>query len=160
MQNAARRVSTVRDISVAIVSQQKLFLDYGALAMNPLGLREVADAVGVVPPSRLARAHPTPHRVFRTAVLLLPEARPMQAPATSERNPSLWSDALAPELCQQGFGIARRTVTKYRQGLNIDPVQRGAVPADASGKQSPPAWLAGWLSSLSSSTSGRPAPTA
>lgn len=55
--SAARRVSTVRDISVAIVSQQKLFLDYGALAMNPLGLREVADAVGVVPPSRLARAH-------------------------------------------------------------------------------------------------------
>ncbi|MDB5827009.1 MAG: polymerase, sigma 54 subunit, RpoN, partial [Variovorax sp.] len=27
-------------------------------------------------------------------------------------------------LAQQGFSIARRTVTKYRQGLGVDPVER------------------------------------
>ena len=43
----------------------------------------------------------------------------------AERADAPWSDAaLARELAQQGFRIARRTVTKYRQGLNIDPVER------------------------------------
>ena len=36
-----------------------------------------------------------------------------------------WSDAaLTHELGQQGFRIARRTVTKYRQGLDIPAVER------------------------------------
>ncbi|WP_332875168.1 hypothetical protein [Variovorax sp. IB41] len=30
--------------------------------------------------------------------------------------------ALARQLAQQGFRIARRTITKYRQALDIDPV--------------------------------------
>ena len=34
------------DIAVAIVASQKLYLEFGALAMKSLGLREVADAVG------------------------------------------------------------------------------------------------------------------
>jgi RNA polymerase sigma-54 factor len=32
--------------------------------------------------------------------------------------------ALARLLAQQGFHIARRTITKYRQMLDIDPVER------------------------------------
>ncbi|HSU21303.1 MAG TPA: hypothetical protein VLK60_05360, partial [Variovorax sp.] len=43
----------------------------------------------------------------------------------AERPHTPLSDAaLARELAQQGFLIARRTVTKYRQGLNIEPVER------------------------------------
>jgi RNA polymerase sigma-54 factor len=143
VQNAAQRVSTVLDVAVAIVARQKLFLEYGALAMKPLGLREVADAVGVHPSTVSRAVHhkylATPHGVFELHHFFSRgmahagggASAPVAVQAlireliTSERDDSPWSDAaLARELSQQGFRIARRTVTKYRQGLNIDPVER------------------------------------
>ena len=139
--NVAQRMSTILDVASAIVARQKLFLEYGALAMKPLGLREIADAVGVHP-STVSRAVnnkylATPCGIFelkyffsrgldhtgggasaptavKELIRELIEAEPPEAPL---------SDAeLARQLAQQGFRIARRTVTKYRQGLRLDPV--------------------------------------
>jgi len=143
VQNATQRVSTILDIATAIVARQKLFLDHGHLAMKPLGLREVADAVGVHPSTVSRAVHhkylATPHGVFElhhffsrgmahasggasAPVALQALIRELIA---SERADAPWSDAaLARELAQQGFRIARRTVTKYRQGMSIDAVER------------------------------------
>lgn len=143
VQNASQRVSTILDIATVIVARQKLFLEYGPLAMKPLGLRDIADAVGVHPSTVSRAVHhkylATPHGVFElhhffsrgmahsgggtsapvALQALIRELIESEAPA------SPWSDAaLARELAQQGFRIARRTVTKYRQGLNIDAVER------------------------------------
>ncbi len=141
--NVAQRMSTILEVASAIVARQKLFLEYGALAMKPLGLREIADAVGVHP-STVSRAVnnkylATPCGIFelkyffsrgldqvgggasaptavKELIRELIEAEPPEAPL---------SDAeLARQLAQQGFRIARRTVTKYRQGLKLDPVDR------------------------------------
>lgn len=141
--NAAQRVSTIHAIASAIVARQRLFLEYGHLAMKPLGLREVADAVGVHPSTVSRAVHhkylATPHGVFELHHFfsrgMAHRSGGASAPAAlqalirelieAERPHTPLSDAaLARELAQQGFLIARRTVTKYRQGLNIEPVER------------------------------------
>jgi RNA polymerase sigma-54 factor len=143
VQNAAQRVSTILDVATAIVERQTLFLDHGPLAMKPLGLREIADALGVHPSTVSRAVHDkylaTPHGVFELHHFF---SRGMahtgggaSAPVAlqalirelidAERPHTPLSDAaLARELTQQGFLIARRTVTKYRQGLNIEAVER------------------------------------
>ena len=143
LQNASQRMSTILGIATAIVAKQTLFLEHGHLAMKPLGLREIADTVGVHPSTVSRAVHQkylaTPHGVIelhrffsrgmehagggasapvalQTLVRELIASEPVHAP---------WSDAeLTRELCQQGFKIARRTVTKYRQGLGIAAVDR------------------------------------
>lgn len=146
VQNATQRGSTILEIASVIVSRQKLFLDYGHMAMKPLGLREVADAVGVHPSTVSRAVHhkylATPHGVFELHHFF---SRGMEhtgggssAPVAlqtlirelidAEQPSAPWSDAaLARELAQQGFRIARRTVTKYRQGMNIDSFERRRV---------------------------------
>lgn len=149
VQNAAQRVSTVLEIAVAIVARQKLFLEYGELAMKPLGLREVADEVGVHPSTVSRAVHhkylATPHGVFELHHFfsrgMVHAGGGASAPVAlqalirdlidSERSDTPWSDAaLARELSQQGFRIARRTVTKYRQGLAIESVERRRSASD------------------------------
>ncbi|MBB1600460.1 RNA polymerase sigma-54 factor [Variovorax sp. UMC13] len=147
VQNATQRVSTILDIANAIVARQKLFLEYGHLAMKPLGLREVAEEVGVHPSTVSRAVHhkylATPHGVFELHHFfsrgMVHVGGGASAPVAlqalirelieAERPGAPWSDAdLARELARQGFRIARRTVTKYRQGLNIDPVERRRAP--------------------------------
>jgi RNA polymerase sigma-54 factor len=143
VQNAAQRVSTILEIATAIVARQTLFLEYGHLAMKPLGLREIADAVGVHASTVSRAVHhkylDTPHGVFELHHFfsrgMAHTSGGASAPAAlqalireligAERAHTPLSDAaLARELAQQGFLIARRTVTKYRQGLNIEAVER------------------------------------
>ncbi|MGK6308306.1 RNA polymerase factor sigma-54 [Variovorax sp. DT-64] len=146
VQNVGQRVSTIRDVAQAIVTKQKLFFDYGPLAMKPLGLREIADAVGVHPSTVSRAVHhkymATPAGVFELRYFF---SRGMQhahrgasAPTAlrqlvgeliaAEPSGAPLSDAeLARRLTDQGFRIARRTVTKYRQALRIDPVELRAA---------------------------------
>jgi RNA polymerase sigma-54 factor len=141
--NAAQRAATILGVARAIVARQSLFLEHGALAMKPLGLREIADEVGVHPSTVSRTVHDkyiaTPCGVFEMQHFfsrgLTHAAGGASAPVAlqelireligAEPRVSPLSDAaLARQLAQQGFRIARRTVTKYRQGLNIEPVER------------------------------------
>jgi len=47
LRNVVQRFGTIVDVANAIVRRQHHFLEYGAMAMKPLGLREIADEVGV-----------------------------------------------------------------------------------------------------------------
>lgn len=143
VQNANQRVATILGIASAIVARQKLFLEHGHLAMKPLGLREIADAVGVHPSTVSRAVHQkylaTPHGVVELHRFFsrgmahagggasAPVALQTLIRTLIDTEPTVarWSDAaLTKELGEQGFRIARRTVTKYRQNLNIPAVER------------------------------------
>jgi RNA polymerase sigma-54 factor len=143
LRNVEQRFSTILDVTEAIVRRQKHFLEFGAMAMKPLGLREIAEELGLHE-STVSRVTnnkymATPLGVFElkyffsramstasggacsgTAIRGLVQdmiaAEPPGAPL---------SDAeIARRLARQGLVVARRTVTKYRQLLRIDAVDR------------------------------------
>jgi RNA polymerase sigma-54 factor len=143
VRNVEQRFSTILDVSQAIVRRQKHFFDFGSMAMKPLGLREIADELEMHE-STVSRVTnnkfiATPLGVFelkhffsramvtasgsacsgtaiRGLIQDMIEAEVAHAPL---------SDAeIARQLARQGLTVARRTVTKYRQLLRIESVER------------------------------------
>lgn len=143
VRNVEQRFSTIQDVAQAIVKRQRHFLEFGPMAMKPLGLREIADEIGVHE-STVSRVTnnkymATPRGVFelkhffsramarangrgcsgtaiRGLIQDMLEAEPADRPL---------SDAeITRQLAQQGLVVARRTVTKYRQMLRIEAVGR------------------------------------
>ncbi|SDH42842.1 RNA polymerase factor sigma-54 [Variovorax sp. OV700] len=154
----SQRASTILAVARAIVARQKMFFEHGPLAMKPLGLREIADEVGVHPSTVSRTVHnkymATPSGVFELQHFfsrgLDHAAGGASAPmalqglireliAVEKPLAPLSDAALARQLAQQGFRIARRTVTKYRQGMNIDPFERRRAQG---GEPGAPAWPA------------------
>ena len=143
VKNVEQRFSTILDVAEAIVRRQKFFFEYGAMAMKPLGLKEIAEEVGIHE-STVSRVTnnkymATPVGVFElkhffsramvsangsacsgTAIRGL-----LQDMIESESPDAPMSDAeITRQLSQQGLVVARRTVTKYRQMLKIEAVDR------------------------------------
>lgn len=143
IRNIEQRFATILSVSQAIVKRQKHFFEYGALAMKPLGLKEIADEVGLHE-STVSRVTnnkymATPLGVFELKYFFsraMHTANGGACSATAIRglikdmieseNPTEpLSDAeIARQLAQQGLVVARRTVTKYRQLLKIEAVER------------------------------------
>ena len=143
LRNVEQRFATILDVANAIVKRQRNFLDYGAMAMKPLGLREIADEVGIHE-STVSRVTnnkymATPSGVFELKYFFSRAMISSNGSACSgtairglikdiieaESPDSPLSDAeLTRQLAQQGLVVARRTVTKYRQMLKIDAVER------------------------------------
>ena len=143
VRNVGQRLATIADVAQAIVERQRNFLDYGAMAMRPLGLAEIAQAVGLHE-STVSRVTnnkymATPSGVFELKYFFsreLPTSSGSSCSATAIRG--LIGDLIAAEspreplndaeiarqLAVQGLVIARRTVTKYRQLLRIEPAER------------------------------------
>ncbi len=143
VRNVEQRFATILAVARAILQRQHRFLALGPMAMRPLALREIADAVGVHE-STVSRVTnnkfmATPCGVFElkyffsrslatasggacspTAIRTL--IRELIA-AEAAREP-LSDVALAQMLARQGLQVARRTVTKYRQQMKIAPAQR------------------------------------
>ena len=141
--NVEQRFATILSVAQAIVKRQRHFLDYGPMAMKPLGLREIADEVGLHE-STVSRVTnnkymSTPLGIFELKYFF---SRAMIATGggefsgtairglikdmiAAERSIAPLSDAeIARMLAKQGLVVARRTVTKYRQLLGIEPVDR------------------------------------
>ena len=143
LRNVEQRFSTILDVATAIVKRQGSFLDYGAMAMKPLGLREVADEVGIHE-STVSRVTnnkymATPVGVFElkyffSRAMVSASGRACSGTAIRELIKDIIRDEAAEQplsdvditrqLAQQGLVVARRTVTKYRQLLKIDAVDR------------------------------------
>ncbi|MDR7268636.1 RNA polymerase sigma-54 factor [Pelomonas saccharophila] len=143
LRNVEQRFSTILDVAEAIVRRQHNFLDYGAMAMKPLGLKEIADEVGIHE-STVSRVTNNKYMATPVGVLELKyffsramiSANGSACSGTAIRglikdiieaeSPDLpLSDAeITRQLAQQGLVVARRTVTKYRQMLKIEAVDR------------------------------------
>lgn len=138
-----QRFTTILSVARAILQRQHRFLTYGPMAMRPLVLREIADAVGAHE-STISRVTnnkymATPAGVFELKHFFsrgLATARGGACSPTAIRGlireliaaesplQPLSDVALAALLARQGLPVARRTVTKYRQQLKIAPAPR------------------------------------
>ncbi|HEY0883717.1 MAG TPA: RNA polymerase factor sigma-54 [Ramlibacter sp.] len=143
VRNVEQRFSTILSVARAILKRQQHFLAYGAMAMKPLALREIAEEVGVHE-STVSRVTnnkfmATPCGVFELkyffsrglATASGGECSPtairgliQEMIATETAGQPLSDVEIARELSRQGLQVARRTVTKYRQSLRIEPVER------------------------------------
>lgn len=143
VRNVEQRFTTILAVARAILQRQHRFLAYGPMAMKPLALREIAQAVGVHE-STVSRVTnnkfmATPSGVFELKYFFsrgLATASGTACSPTAVRGlirdliaaeapgQPLSDVALARTLAQQGLQVARRTVTKYRQQLRIEPAER------------------------------------
>lgn len=153
VKNVEQRFSTILQVAEAILARQHHFLEYGPMAMKPLGLKEIADELGLHE-STVSRVTnnkymATPAGVFELKYFFSRQMATAGGGACSatairgviqgmidEENPAdPLSDAqIARMLVRQGLKVARRTVTKYRQLLKVPPVdRRRRIPALAAG---------------------------
>ena len=140
IKNVQQRFDTILRVSQAIVDRQKQFFEHGEVAMRPLVLREIADAVELHE-STISRVTTqkymmTPRGLYElkyffgshvstdsggacssTAIRALIK----QLVAAESTKKPLSDGQLAGVLGQQGIVVARRTVAKYRESLQIPP---------------------------------------
>lgn len=140
IKNIQQRFSTILRVSQAIVDRQRNFLEYGEVAMRPLVLREIADELGLHE-STISRVTTnkfmlTPRGIFELKYFfgssVSTEAggtcsataiRALIKKMVDEEDPKKpYSDNQITDLLQkQGIVVARRTIAKYRESLNIAP---------------------------------------
>lgn len=134
------RGETLLKVAAAIVERQRAFLEHGEEAMKPLVLADIAEALGMHE-STISRVTTrkymhTPRGIYelkyffsshvgtagggeasstaiRAVIRKLIEAEHAQKP--------LSDSTIAKILSDQGVNVARRTVAKYREAMNIPP---------------------------------------
>ena len=141
IRNVQQRFDTILRVAQAIVERQRQFLDHGEVAMRPLVLREIAEALGLHE-STISRVTThkymaTPRGIFElkyffgshvsteaggacsaTAIRALIK----QMISAEEPKKPLSDSQISEVLGQQGIVVARRTIAKYREALSIPPV--------------------------------------
>jgi RNA polymerase sigma-54 factor len=141
VKNVAQRFETILRVANEIVERQQAFFDHGPVAMRPLVLREVADALGlhestvsrVTTQKYLTSIRGTFEFKYFFGSHVATDAggaasstaiRSMIKTLISEEKPTnpLTDSRIAELLGEQGIIVARRTVAKYREQQNIDPV--------------------------------------
>ncbi|HTD89446.1 MAG TPA: RNA polymerase factor sigma-54, partial [Burkholderiales bacterium] len=140
IKNVQQRFDTILRVSQAIVDRQRNFLEHGAIAMRPLVLREIADVlelhestVSRVTTNKFMR---TPRGIFELKFFFgshvstdaggsasstaIRELIKQLVNGENARKP-LSDSQISILLGQQGIVVARRTVAKYRESLQILP---------------------------------------
>ena len=140
IKNIQQRFSTILRVSQAIVDRQRNFFEHGEIAMRPLVLREIADELELHE-STISRVTThkymlTPRGVYElkyffgshvatdaggecsaTAIRAL-----IKQLVAEENQKKPYSDNhISDTLSKQGIVVARRTIAKYRESLNIPP---------------------------------------
>ncbi|WP_159879216.1 MULTISPECIES: RNA polymerase factor sigma-54 [Aquitalea] len=141
VKNIQQRFDTILKVSEAIVERQQAFFEHGEVAMRPLILRDIADELGL--------HESTVSRVTTQKYLLCPRGlfelkyffgSALETDSGGECSATaikahirrmidgentakpLSDSAIADELGKQGIQVARRTVAKYREAMQIPPV--------------------------------------
>lgn len=141
IKNVRQRFDTILRVSRAIVERQRQFFEHGAVAMRPLVLREISDTLDLhestvsrVTTQKFMRtprgtfelkyffsshvASDTGYACSATAIRAL-----IKQLVNAENTKKPLSDQhISGILGQQGIVIARRTVAKYRESMQIPPV--------------------------------------
>jgi RNA polymerase sigma-54 factor len=140
MKSLQSRNETLLKVAQRIVESQRGFLEYGEVAMRPLVLRSVADAVNMHE-STISRVTTqkymhTPRGIYEFKYFFsshVGTADGGECSATAIRalikklvaaeNPSkpLSDSKIAEILSEQGIRVARRTIAKYREAMSISP---------------------------------------
>ncbi len=141
IKNVQQRFDTIHRVTQAIVDRQRQFFEHGEVAMRPLVLREIADILGLhestVSRVTSQKYMATPRGIFElkyffgshvatdtggacsaTAIRALIK----QLIGNEDGKKPLSDSQISEILGQQGIVVARRTVAKYRELLNIPPV--------------------------------------
>lgn len=138
IKNIQQRFSTILRVSQAIVDRQRNFFEHGEVAMRPLVLREIADELGLHE-STVSRVTTrkymlTPRGVYELKYFFGSHVATESGGACSatairalikqmvgEENPRkpLSDNQIADILGKQGIVVARRTIAKYRESLQI-----------------------------------------
>ncbi len=138
--NVKKRHDTVLSVASEIVARQQSFFDRGPTAMKPMAMREIAAAVGVHESTVSRAVHgkyiQTPLgtfelRYFFSAEVSAETGKPSSSIAiqvhireliASESPARPVSDMkIRQALLSRGYDVARRTVAKYREQMNIPP---------------------------------------
>ena len=143
IKNVQQRFETILKVSQAIVDRQRMFFEHGDVAMRPLTLKEIADTVELHE-STISRVTTqkymmTPRGLYEFKYFFGSSLATEEGGATSstairalikqfieaETHAKPISDNTIAELLgKQGFVVARRTVAKYRELLNIPPANQ------------------------------------
>ena len=135
-----QRQDTIIAITTVVIKHQPDFLEKGFRYLRPLTMNDVADTIGVHP-TTVSRAVAgkyvdTPHGIFEMRKFFatgyqtsggsdVSNAAVRQAiqEIVAQENPlkPMSDSAIEEALDQQGITVARRTVAKYREQLNILP---------------------------------------
>ena len=143
IKNVRQRFDTILRVSQAIVDHQRQFFEYGAIAMRPLTLREIADELelheSTISRVTTQKFMATPHGLYElkyffgshvstdtggTASSTAIRALIRQLVETEDKIKPLSDSRIADVLGQQGIVVARRTIAKYRESLGIPPVSQ------------------------------------
>jgi RNA polymerase sigma-54 factor len=147
IRNVQQRFETILRVAQAIVERQRRFFEHGEVAMRPMVLREIADMLSLHE-STISRVTTqkymlTPRGTFelkyffgshvatdtggaasataiRALIKQLVGAENPRSPLTDSR--------IADLLGEQGILVARRTIAKYREALQIPPVNLRKSP--------------------------------
>ena len=142
IKNVQQRFDTILRVAQAIVDRQRQFFEHGEVAMRPMVLREIAEALGLhestVSRVTTQKYMASPRGIFElkyffgshvatevggacsaTAIRALIK----QLVGAEDAKKPLSDSQIADLLGQQGIVVARRTIAKYREALGILPVK-------------------------------------
>lgn len=143
IKNIQQRSDTILRVSQAIVDRQRHFFEHGEVAMRPLVLREIADVLGLHE-STISRVTTQKFMATPRGTLELKyffgshvatdsggaasstaiRALIKQLVAAENSDTPLSDSRISQILGQQGIVVARRTIAKYREALQIAPVNQ------------------------------------
>jgi RNA polymerase sigma-54 factor len=143
IKNVQQRFDTILRVSQAIVDRQRHFFEHGEVAMRPLVLREIAETLGLHE-STISRVTTqkymaTPRGTYElkyffgshvateaggSASSTAIRALIKQLVAAEDARTPLSDARISQILSEQGIVVARRTIAKYRESLQIPPVNQ------------------------------------
>ncbi|MBK6981820.1 MAG: RNA polymerase factor sigma-54 [Betaproteobacteria bacterium] len=140
IKNVQQRFDTILRVTQAIVDRQRNFFEHGEVAMRPLVLREIAEAVGLHE-STISRVTTQKYMLTTRGMYELKyffgshvstdtggacsstaiRALIRQLVSAEDGKKPLSDHRISDILAQQGIQVARRTVAKYREAMHIQP---------------------------------------
>jgi RNA polymerase sigma-54 factor len=143
IKNVQQRFETIQRVAQAIVERQQRFFEHGEVAMRPLVLRDIAEELDLHE-STISRVTTqkymlTPRGIYEfkyffgshvdtdsggecSAIAI--KALLKQLIQNEDTKKPLSDSAIADVLGKQGINVARRTVAKYREAMQIPPVNQ------------------------------------